>query len=64
MNVVTEKTVAHPKNRPDFSRESGNPVIDGKVENKQDCDKGTPTDIVTDKCVTNAKNRPDFTKEV
>lgn len=64
--MVTEKLVANPKNRPDFTKESGAPVVDAKVENKVNADKGTPDDIVPaeNRIVANPKNRPDFTKEV
>lgn len=51
---------------PNMTKESGAPVVDTKVDNKQNFDKGTPDHIVPaeNRIVTNPKNRPDFTKEV
>lgn len=51
---------------PNMTKESGDPVVDAKVENRVDADKGTPDDIVPaeNRIVANPKNRPDFTKEV
>lgn len=64
--MVTDRLVTNAKNRPDFTKESGTPVVDAKVENRQNFDKGTPDDIVPaeNRIVATPKNRPDFTKEV
>ena len=63
--MVTDRLVTNAKNRPDFTKESGAPVVDAKVENRVNADKGTPSEIVPaeNKIVTNAKF-PNMTKEV
>ena len=57
--------MSNPKNRPDFTKEVGESAAT-KVENKENCDKGTPDMIVPaeNRIVANPKNRPTFTKEV
>lgn len=61
--IVNDKLVANPKNRPDMTKEIGESAPT-KVENKVNADKGTPEIVPAEnRIVTNTKF-PNTAKEV